>query len=200
MWDLFVLPALGFIELAFLAVFFIALCFATAFDRDYNYDAPKWWIFLVGIVVTTVWFWKDWTFGGIIGTVTSWKFWEPAVIYIVLGLVYSLVEFYFAVRRAARKYAASWKSYNGKVKDFVSDYARYKNPLIGIEIVDEKPSPKVNKDELAACLGAWTFFWPAYALSLVLGDLFIEIFKTIANGLVKISGRFVRMAFKDVFQ
>jgi len=204
MLSLLVLPALGAVEIAFFALVFIALCFATTFDRDYNFDAPKWWIFLVGIVATVVWFWKDWTFHGAFDVVTSWDFWKPAVVYIILGLLYSLVEFFFAVRRSARKYAEAWADFskNGKTNanDFISNnFVRYRT-LIGLEVVDDKPSPKVNKEELAACLGAWSLFWPAYALSLILGDLFIEIFRWLANFLATISGRFVRMAFKDVFK
>lgn len=62
------------------------------------------------------------------------------------------------------------------------------------------PEPKIDKAQLAEHIGAWTFFWPAYAVSLVLGDLLTEIFTWLTDALVKLSGRFVRMSFSDVFK
>lgn len=62
------------------------------------------------------------------------------------------------------------------------------------------PEPVINKVELAQHVGAWTFFWPVYAVSLVLGDLLTEVFNWTADVLVKLSGRFVRMSFSDVFK
>lgn len=62
------------------------------------------------------------------------------------------------------------------------------------------PEPKIDKLELASAVGAWTFLWPIYAISLVLGDLLTEIFNWIADALVAMSGRFVRMSFSDVFK
>jgi hypothetical protein len=62
------------------------------------------------------------------------------------------------------------------------------------------PEPLIDKLELAESIGVWTFFWPAYAVSLVIGDLLTEVFNVIAEFLVKISGRFVRFSFADVFK
>jgi hypothetical protein len=62
------------------------------------------------------------------------------------------------------------------------------------------PEPKINRIELAEHIGAWTFLWPAYAVSLVLGDLLTEIFNWLADLLVNMSGRFVRMSFSNVFK
>lgn len=62
------------------------------------------------------------------------------------------------------------------------------------------PEPVIDKVELAEHIGAWTFLWPAYAVSLVLGDLLTEVFNWLTDTLVKLSGRFVRMSFSDVFK
>ncbi len=62
------------------------------------------------------------------------------------------------------------------------------------------PEPKIDKEELTAHVGAWTFWWPAYAVSLILGDLLTEVFRVISDFLITISGRFVNMAFKGVFK
>ena len=62
------------------------------------------------------------------------------------------------------------------------------------------PEPTIKKNALADSIGVWTFFWPAYATSLVIGDLLIEVFNLLAETLVKISRRFVRFSFADVFK
>ena len=65
---------------------------------------------------------------------------------------------------------------------------------------DGTPQPRINKVELSEHIGAWTIFWPLYAISLVLGDLLTEIFNQLSEFFVSLSGRFVRMSFKDVFK
>lgn len=200
--------AFGFAEVLIFGLFFIAMVIGTAFDRSYSNDAVKWWVVVIGALVTIVWFWKDWTFGGVWSTVTSWEFWKPALVYVGIGLGYSVLEFSLAVRRAARKYAERWKTWvaqrNGSASEFVNNDRNYnRNSLIYVTLdrpTDETPVPRVNKEELASSIGAWTIFWPAYFASLILGDLFLEIFRWISNVLVTLSGRFVKMAFQDVFK
>lgn len=60
--------------------------------------------------------------------------------------------------------------------------------------------PVVDKVELAEHIGAWVLFWPAYAISLIIGDLLTEVFNMIASFFVHLSSRFVRKAFSDVFK
>lgn len=62
------------------------------------------------------------------------------------------------------------------------------------------PEPKINKATLAESIGTWTFMWPAYLFSLILGDLLTEVFSILADFLVSISGRFVKMSFSSVFK
>lgn len=84
---------------------------------------------------------------------------------------------------------------------FVND-DRSRYGFVGLTLNADKtaPEPKIEKLKLAEAIGAWTFLWPVYAVSLVLGDLLTEIFNAIADALVKLSGRFVRMSFSDVFK
>jgi hypothetical protein len=89
------------------------------------------------------------------------------------------------------------------VSTFVSNNSgRQSYGFVGLAVDDTglAPEPKIDKVELAEHVGAWTFFWPAYAVSLVLGDLLTEIFQWLADALVKLSGRFVRMSFAGVFK
>jgi hypothetical protein len=85
--------------------------------------------------------------------------------------------------------------------EFVGRYS-FRNRIIEIKIANDKVSvePKVNKIQLSEHITAWTLLWPAYAVSLILGDLVVEIFNFIADVLVKISGQFVRISFANVFK
>lgn len=60
--------------------------------------------------------------------------------------------------------------------------------------------PVVNRGILADHIAAWTTLWPAYAVSLILGDLLQEVFTAVANFVASLSGRAVRAAFKNVFK
>ena len=52
---------------------------------------------------------------------------------------------------------------------------------------------------LSQAIGCWTLFWPAYALSLALGDLLTELWQRMAEVLTKISTRFVQRTFSKEF-
>ena len=89
--------------------------------------------------------------------------------------------------------------------EFISRYGEernYSKRIIGIEKAEGGIGiePKVNRQQLAENVGVWTFFWPFYLISLIVGDLFTEIFNIVADFLASISGRFVRMSFQDVFK
>jgi hypothetical protein len=85
--------------------------------------------------------------------------------------------------------------------EFVGRF-HFRNRIIEIKVGSDKVSvePHVNKIELSEHITAWTLLWPAYAVSLILGDLVVEIFNFITDVLVKISGQFVRISFANVFK
>jgi len=76
------------------------------------------------------------------------------------------------------------------------------DPVINVDIdfTTYEVSPSVNKKALAESVGVWSLMWPAYALSMVFGDLLTEVFNAVAEFFVKISGRFVKLTFADVFK
>lgn len=225
--ELFAALALGWVEWTFLSVFFLLLIVGTSFDRA-GQESPKWYIFGVGFVLVAGYFWKDWTFGSVWSGFTSWVFWKPIVVYLGIGLVYSLIEFLLDIRRSVRFYAAEWKKHlasrdaaelyrevgekgalSAKFNDvlemskrFINNY-NFRNRIIQI-VLDKNtkvtPVPHVNRVELAEHIGAWTFFWPFYLVSLIIGDLLTEVFRTIADFLAHVSGRFVKMSFANVFK
>ena len=87
-------------------------------------------------------------------------------------------------------------------KDFIQQHS-FNAGIIEI-VLDKKtkvtPVPQVNRSKLAEHIGAWTFFWPFYLVSLIVGDLLIEVFRSIANFISRISGRLVRISFANVFK
>lgn len=246
--------AVNVVTIALLAVFFIALSIGVYFDRGYKREEPKWWVFSIGMLFFTVWFWPSWTVMGVFSFIQSPEFWKPLVVFLGIGVAYAVIEFIFDVRRAAAFYASAWEEYKQNTARFFAlgeaesndvTYANYvlvdrtgkdvQTMLIsdilrlsGVEysqvkqqLVDEfisqfqftnriiylsksaadgLPVPTVNRVELAEHLGAWTFFWPFYAVSFVLGDLISEVFRAFSSVLTKLSGRFIKLVFADVFK
>lgn len=247
--------ALNWIAITFLAFFFLLLVLGTVADRN-DSASPKWYIFGVGFVLVVGYFWKDWTFVSVWDGLMSWVFWKPVIVYLGIGLVYSLIEFLLNIRRSVRFYAAEWKKHlsteklflafeedgtpttatvNGKLeqvtrkgtiaemysevatksafsgefnsvlelsKDFVRNH-RFNAGIIEIvldKVTKVTPVPQVNRIKLAEHISAWTFFWPFYLVSLVVGDLLVEVFRSIADFISRISGRLVRLSFANVFK
>jgi hypothetical protein len=211
--------ALGVWASLALGVFIIAMIIGVTFDR-HGEESAKWWIFVVGVVAFIAWYWKSSPNGFEWRTLVALgvSLMVPVLIYLAIGLVYSILEFMLEVRRSARMWAELWKMYKANNQEeflkspekaantFVSkngDIA-YSSNLITVERNPDETStnyvvPRVNRGRLASYIGAWTFFWPFYAISLIIGDLFAEIFRIVADFLARVSGRFVRVMFKDVF-
>lgn len=96
--------------------------------------------------------------------------------------------------------SARFNEVNKQTKDFLGGY-RFKNRIIEIQLAEHiGVEPRVNRLQLAEHIGAWTFLWPAYLVSLIIGDLLTEVFRTIADFLTHISGRFVKLSFANVFK
>lgn len=77
-----------------------------------------------------------------------------------------------------------------------------KKDFVQVELNDATHAvqPVINRARLSAFIGAWTFLWPAYAVSLILGDFVVEVFRVIGDAFSKLGGRFVRLTFADVFK
>jgi hypothetical protein len=111
------LASLGWFEIAFFAILFIALTFGTLFDRA-GREGPKWYILGVGFIAFVGYYWKDFTFGSLWQLALTWAFWKPVVIYLGIGLVYSGLEFFLDIRRSARYYADQWRRHLAKGQTF----------------------------------------------------------------------------------
>lgn len=274
--ELFAALAFGWVEWTFLAVFFLLMVVGTSFDRA-GQESPKWYVLGVGFVAIACYYWKDLSVSSLWVLLSTWAFWKPIVVYFMIGLAYSMLEFFLDVRRSARGYAAEWQRHlnteievpvldadgkvkmkqrvemrrgvsspvtmqngnditsqipvmdpemrsttfaegygivkekgaesnlfngvNAQTKSFLSSY-RFKNRIIEIQLAADKigVEPKVNRLELAEHIGAWTFLWPMYAVNLIIGDLLTEVFRSIADFLTHISGRFVKLSFANVFK
>lgn len=209
-------------------LFILFMVVGCSFDRSDN-ESFKWWAFVVGSIVLflTFIFTKNETTSikDIARSSINWF-----VIYLVIGLVYSVLEFFVAVRKSSRYWKRAYEEYKldasrylGKsnhstdhlipsVEHFVEVRIRYTNEdAYHKRFIQVKSAWSENKDvgtfeptihrgELAEAVGCWTFFWPFYAVSLILGDLLLEFFRAVAEILVNLSGGLVRLAFKDVFK
>lgn len=217
--------ALGLIELVLISVFVLGLILAVSFDRQ-GKDEPKWVVLGIGLLVFGIMTWSNWTFAGIGATLLTSAFWMPVVKYLGFGLLYSSLEFVREVRKSAAALKDRWERamskrvrevfpdvkehgaksehfnvVNGFVNDFVQRHDSTRT-IVGVSKGEDYISvePRINRGELADCISAWTFFWPFYAVSLILGDLLTEVFRVVADFFVGLSGRFVRLSFKDVFK
>lgn len=85
------------------------------------------------------------------------------------------------------------------MKEFVSAHWN-SGTIIGISLEDDKLEPKLRKSALAEHVSVWTIFWPFYLVSLIIGDLLVEVFSLIATIITGLSGRFVKLAFRNVFK
>lgn len=215
----------GWLVAIFAGLFFISMVVGCSFDRRHS-EASKWWVFWIGVIGFTIYQYyqghtTDWK-----TTLFNAELWKFFGIYLAIGLGYSILEFMLEVRRSVRRLSVAWAQYKSShefrqrhlsaVEDkvgtgdltansFVADQGRYKNQIIGVEInpdlnSNDKILPKVNRIELAESIGCWMIFWPFYAVSLIIGDLVFEIARAVADVIAKLSGRFVRMAFKNVFK
>lgn len=271
------MPVLGLIELIFIGGFFLLMVIATAFDRRHN-EYPKWWVLLIGFVGVVLYLWGSISFSAIWAAVTSWTFWQPALIYLGAGLIYSGLEFTLEVRRMARAHADGWQrfisstatiytltdtgeevpaawvrgrgdgafytaydlggrkgqqerpvtaakvSYRDLIlkaqqpdatssdkktaQELVATYRSTNGETIGADSfvqvkMDEatcQVGPAINKQRLTDFIAAWTCLWPAYAVSLILGDLMVEVFRAVGEAFSRLGGRFVRLAFSGTFK
>lgn len=124
------MPVLGFIELLFLAGFFILMVIGTALDRRYN-ESPKWWILGIALLIAIVYFWGQVDFSSTLAAVQTWAFWQPFATYLGAGLLYSVLEFILSVRKMARVHAEAWERFTSTIK---RAYTYKEGPRAGEEI------------------------------------------------------------------
>lgn len=238
--------AFGLVELAAIAVFFILLVIGASFDRG-GASSPKWYVVGLGALLIAAYSYHKVELQTALDVVTSMTFWKPVIVYVAVGLLYSVLEFVLAIRRSAREFKDRWNTYLNNVvapygrkgsndegeivrdrtfreiyedvlkrgpesadfnkaneiaKDFVRREECRRGSLIKLTLGSDKLTvePSVNKAELAASIGVWTLLWPAYGVSLIMGDLVAEFFRAVADFLVRVSGQFVKRTFSDVFK
>jgi hypothetical protein len=200
--------ALSVIEIVIFTLIFALFVVGTAFDRQGN-PGVKWALLLLAFTGLSLGYWSFWSFSGVWNSLFTIEFWKSVGIYFGIGLVYAFFEFLLEIKRAAKKYKARWESfkkyYDGKneANDLMQFATKHRDneALINVEY-DEKIktlSPVVNKQELAAYISAWSFFWPAYLVSLFLSDFLIMVFEKLADFFGSIAGRIVKVAFRNIF-
>lgn len=205
-------------------VFFLAMVLACTSDR-YGSEGPKWFVLFAGIAVFGFMYWGDisWKY------FLSAPFWKGMGIYLGIGLGYSLLEFWIGIRKAVRYWGREWSNFKENEETrlrhsasvaphqrrqqeeedsstleqrFIREKGNHhrRAALVHVKLDEQnKIVPVINRGELAESIGCWTVFWPAYAISLLLGDLFYELCKKFADIVAVLSGRMVRRAFSGTF-
>ena len=195
-----------------LGVFFVAMVVACNLDR-HRHESLKWWVFALGLIAVGVLVWRDPNLGWQV--VFTAGFWKAAGAYLGLGVLYSLVEFRFQIRREARVWAQRWEHFqvhwspspnarqDQDIRSAFVDHSnsRYSGAYLTRMVKAEAGSlaPEIDRKDLSQAIGCWTLFWPAYALSLALGDLLTELWQRMADVLTAISARFVSNTFHKAF-
>ena len=185
-------------------VFFLVLILACTADR-HDRAAPKWLVLVAGLAVLA--FWQrdqlSWSL------LTSGAVWSNVGIYLGIGLVYAMVEFFFTVRREARGWSERWARYKNNVSnnvskaDLVMGFCQQNmggSGIVSVQAINDEVVPFVDRGRLSAFIGAWTVFWPGYFVSWAVGDLLTEVFGKISSVIAALSSRFVRNTFADVFK
>ena len=203
-----------------IGVFFIAMVIGCTLDRHNSSEGFKWFVFVVGLIVVAAWHWGEWSWSQIF----SAEVWKPVLIYLGIGLAYSVLEFFVKVRKEAKIWKEKWGKFKINEAEsneenrqmniksthslslearFCKDHHGYLNRITDVKCIttDGKDAvvPVINRSELAQSVGCWTLFWPAYAFSLILGDLLTEVFKKFADVIVALSSGLVRRMFAKVF-
>jgi hypothetical protein len=201
-----------------LGVLLLALVVACTLDRR-DISAPKWWVLVLGLIVFGIWTWGDlgWAM------FTTAAFWKPVGLYLAAGVAYSFFEFFFQVRKESRSWKAQWEHFKANeaprrgaggpaekeertLEEVFFDDRRRDKKLHSSALVqmtlgnDKKPVPVIDRVALTKGVTVWILFWPAYAISLVLGDVLAEFFERFADLLVKLSTGMVRRMFANSFK
>lgn len=201
-----------------LGVLLFALVVACTFDRN-DYPAPKWWVLVIGLIAFGIWTWGDlgWS------TFTSTSFWGPVGIYLAIGVGYCFIEFFFQVKKESRLWKRNWEHFYQKEthrrgalptqtsdhptleETFFSSHRRseklHDSALVRMTLNShKKPVPTIDRSALTKSITVWILFWPAYAISLVLGDMLAQFFRRFADVLASLSTGLVRRMFANTFK
>lgn len=173
---------------------------------------------------------SDFTFGQIWTDFKSMQFWQPVLIYLSAGVLYSIVEFFFAIRREANLQKGLWASHlknteagllfkmleDGSISDtnreellsLTRSYVRVQNARVKLGSIvsydiDQKAAQiqaQVVPQELLDAVTAWVILWPAYLVSLILGDFVTWIFESIRDTFISVSRQFIKITFSNIFK
>jgi len=198
------LTALVWWEILLISIIGLTLIVGTSLDRAYNRSGLMWLGAAVGVAAIA------YAIGtSIFSMVTTAQFWGWILTYLLIGQAYSwFLEFPLSVRRAKNVVSAQWERFvktgPGLNSRTVSGFCREYNSLTRCEVIkltstDLNITPVVNKKTLVDNVSSCTVLWPAYLVSLVLDDLFVQVVETIVDLTQRLSNKFVEFVFKDTF-
>ena len=112
---------------------------------------------------------------------------------------------YSEVYNDVREKGAASGMFNAAL-NYSSSFVQSKNndhKIIGIRLNKETKvdvEPYLHRAVLADWVAAWTCLWPAYAVSLIFGDLLTELFRIVSGVFANLGGYVVRFSFRNVFK
>ncbi len=243
------LAALSLIEIAIVVILALAFVYSTASDRA-GAVGQKWFVSIVALAAYVVFNYDNISLSGFWESITTLSTWTPIIVYAVMGLLYSSVEFVLHLRKEAKSAKEKWAKFlttscvltrelqdgkfskdkvlmsslieegrsdlnlgnsdtsavavaKDKIQQFVSEmnndcYSR--SFIFYVSSTQLSVEPAINRSKLAAQVGAITMFWPAYAMSLIVGDLLKHICEVVADVFTNLSARTMKMLFRDAFK
>lgn len=212
------LTALVWWELALFALVFLVIVFGSAFDRDNDRLGLKWVGFVMMLALIGL-FTPSTAAVGLL----SWATAQAVGAYLLAGLVYTMVvEIPSGVLRRRRKLSAHWETSDakklvtkaattGKAEDQanavagIERFVAYVNDSGALVNLSVKPDtleldPSLNRAHVLYSTTPWLLMWPAYALSLIFGDLLTNIAEFIFDTFQNLGNRMVRKLFANTFK
>lgn len=146
---------LGLLEMVLLAAFLTILLFGIYFDIN-GRTKPKWYIFGFGMIALAGVNWGNWTFSGFYETIWSWVFWKSLLVYLIAGVVYSVIEFVLDVRKTSRRYKDAWEH---ALLQNINHHARNSTEKTSLkEAINRRPDLPENEPLIADIFSAINMF------------------------------------------
>lgn len=107
---MFSLSVFGIFDLVLLILVLGCMSFGIFLDRRGQWGT-KWWMLFICTLVLGALYYSHWSVAGIWAAVTSWEFWKPACYFLIIGVVYSQLEFVINIGRTRRWISGAWQNW-----------------------------------------------------------------------------------------
>lgn len=120
-------------------VFFLVMVGACTADR-HDREGFKWGTLFIGLVAVAIWQWDQLSWGFFL----SAAFWKAVGIYAGIGLAYSVIEFWFKIRREAREWGKAWQRFQDQHARSVVETSETSPTITNARMFKPKPEEDVS--------------------------------------------------------